>query len=213
MEVAAEIRWFWQGVGPRELKEWFTSPCVYTCPAGGGNVRTDAYLPDPEQAELGIKLRGTKAGVEVKGLVATRSEGCHNYPFIGQIEIWTKWSSAALSLSVEGLVLVKKRRWLRKFDCTGPAFREVALDLEELPIGTCHLPDKGCNVEYTEISGTRIGSWVSFGFEAFGTLDTVAVCLRRTAAQLSLLQPPALAGGWNASYPTWLQRIAAREQP
>jgi hypothetical protein len=212
MEVSAEIRWFWRGAGPRELKEWFTNPSVHTCRAGGGNLRTDAYLPDPEQADLGIKLRGNKTGVEVKGLVATLAEGCHNYPFIGQIEIWTKWSSGALSLGA-GLVLINKRRWLRKFDCTGPEFREVALNLEELPIGRCRLPDEGCNVEYTEISGKGIRPWVSFGFEAFGTLDTVAACLRQTAARLSLLHPPALADGWIASYPTWLQRIATREQP
>lgn len=213
MEVSAEIRWFWQGAGTPGLKEWFTSTAFHDCAAGGGDLRIDAYLSDPQQAELGIKLRGNKTGVEVKGLVAILAEGCHDYPFTGQIEIWTKWSSEALSLGGAGLILVNKRRWLRKFDCAGSELREIALNAEELPIDGCRLPDEGCNVEYTEISVEGVLPWATLGFEAFGTLNTVAACLRRTTARLSLRQTPTLVDGWSASYPRWLQRFAASGQP
>src|SRR3982751_1191157 len=37
--------------------------------AGGGRPREDVYLRDDRQAALGIKRRGGRPGVEVKGLV------------------------------------------------------------------------------------------------------------------------------------------------
>jgi hypothetical protein len=56
MEVSAEIRWFWQGAGPAGLQGWFNLAEFHDCAAGGGGMRTDAYLSEPQQAELGIKL-------------------------------------------------------------------------------------------------------------------------------------------------------------
>ena len=210
MEVSAETRWFWQGTGPAGLKEWFTGAPFHGCIAGGGGHRIDAYLADPQQAELGIKLRGNKAGVEVKGLVAKLSAGCTDSPFVGDVEIWTKWPSNALSLADVELIQVDKQRWLRKFECIGSDLREIALDLEELPIDGGARPDEGCNVEYTVISFGSNLSWITLGFEAFGKLETVAACLRRTTARLALRQCPTLVGGWSASYPRWLQCIVSQ---
>jgi len=207
MEISAEVRWFWQGKGPANMQEWFSNAEFHDCTAGGGGLRTDAYLSDPKQAELGIKLRGNKPGVEVKGLVAVLAEGCRDRPFAGPIEIWTKWSSEALPLMGAALISVNKRRWLRKFDTAGPKVREIALDAQELPVNEDQLPEEGCNVEYTMISIEGFTPWVTLGFEAFGTLDTVTSSLRRTTARLSLRPPPALADCWCASYPAWLQRL------
>jgi hypothetical protein len=213
VELSAEIRWFWQGTGPPSLKEWFTEASCHNFPAGGGTRRVDAYLSDPRQVELGVKLRGNKTGVEVKGLLAVLAESCQDSPFVGPIEIWAKWSSEALSLAGEDLVLVSKRRWLRKFGSLGLELREIALDVNELPIDGRRLPEEGCNVEYTEISVEAGLGWVTLGFEAFGTLDNIAACLRRATTRLSLRQCPVLSGGWSASYPRWLQRITSLESP
>jgi hypothetical protein len=207
MEVSAEIRWFWQGAGPAGLQGWFNLAEFHDCAAGGGGMRTDAYLSEPQQAELGIKLRQHKSGVEIKGLVAVIANGCQDRPFLGPIEIWSKWSSEALSLGGATLIPVAKRRWLRKFDTAGPRVREIALDAQELPLKGGRLPDGGCNVECTEISVKGYPQWVTLGFEAFGTLSTVDTSLRRTAALLSLRKPPSLSDGWCMSYPTWLQRL------
>lgn len=213
VQLSAEVRWFWQGSGPPRLKEWFTDASLHDCAAGGGGRRVDAYLSDPRQVELGVKLRGNKKGVEVKGLVAVLAEGCHDSPFAGPIEIWGKWTSETLSLEGASLIRVRKRRWLRKFGSLGPELLEIALNIRELPIDGRHLPDDGCNVEYTEISVVGGLEWATLGFEAFGTLDSVVASLRRTTEQLSLRQCPKLVAGWSASYPTWLQRITSSERP
>jgi hypothetical protein len=208
MEVSAEIRWFWQSPGPADLKAWFTSFAAHGCAAGGGDPRTDAYLLDPEQAELGVKLRSGKSGVEVKGLVATIADICPEPPFAGPIEIWTKWPSAALSLSGAAVIQVNKRRWIRQFDTAGTEFREIPLDAQEHPLHGHRLPDEGCNVEYTEISVERFPPWVTFGLEAFGSVKTVVGNLCEITAQLSQRRPPTFTAGWCASYPVWLQGFA-----
>lgn len=208
MEVSAEVRWFWEDARWPRLQEWFCTEKLHGCAAGGGCPRTDAYLYDAKQGELGIKVRGSRKGVEVKGLVAIIGDGCRNSPFIGPIEIWAKWSSEALSLTDAPLVLVSKRRWLRKLDTTGVKLREIALDNRELPIDGSRLPDEGCNVEYTEISIKGFhSSWVSLGFEAFGPLNTVETGLQRTTDLLSLRHPPSLSHGRCLSYPAWLRSV------
>ena len=209
MEVSAEFRWFWQGAEPAALQQWFSDAELHDCAAGGGCLRTDAYLFDPQQAELGIKLRGNKTGAEVKGLVAVIAEGCRDHPFRGPIQIWSKWTSEALSLTNAALILVNKRRLLRTFDTAGPEVREIALDAQERPINGDRLPEEGCNIEYTQISVEGSPPCVTLGFEAFGALDAVAANLRRTTARLAMRRPPALVGGWRASYPTWLRCSAA----
>jgi hypothetical protein len=208
MQVSAEIRWFWQGAGPPLLRAWFMDARFHEHSVGGGSVRTDAYLPDPQQADLGIKLRGSESGVEIKGLVAVSREACFDAPFVGSIEVWSKWSSNELRLSDAALTAVSKHRWLRKFSTNGAQVQEIALDAQELPIDKDHLPTEGCDVEYTEISINGSSSWVTLGFEAFGTLDTVVANLRRVTAHVSRRRPPAFGSAWRASYPVWLQRFA-----
>jgi len=205
MEVSAEIRWFWQGTGPTGLHAWFSD-----CADGGGIPRTDVYLLDPQQAELGIKLRGGKSGIEVKGLVATIANGSRHPSFAGPIEIWTKWPSTALSLTGAAVIQVNKTRRLRKFDTAWTPVREVSLDAQEHPSDGQRLPDEGCDVEYTEISVDGFPPWVTFGFEAFGLLETVAGNLRSVAARLAQRRPPPFDLGWCASYPLWLRRLAAQ---
>ncbi|MEO8036821.1 MAG: hypothetical protein ABI837_20480 [Acidobacteriota bacterium] len=205
MQVSAEIRWFWSGDAPG-VAQWFRSTALHALAAGGGGERTDEYLADPSQNELGIKLRGGKKGVEVKGLVARLPIALAEGPFGGPIELWTKWTSPALELKPEVRIAVVKERYLRKFDGALATPQEIALGGNEKPIGAVTLPDRGCNVEFTSV---RVGSgptWSTLGFEAFGTLDTVESDLRRVAALLATRQPPSLAGATLASYPTWLQK-------
>src|SRR5258708_2279005 len=99
MQVSAEIRWFWPDPGPADLKDWFLSCELHGCaPGGGAEVRTDKYLRPEAPAELGLKFRGKKPGIEIKGLISRDVMPLSSTPFEGPIEIWTKWSSQSLVL-------------------------------------------------------------------------------------------------------------------
>src|SRR5262245_44954616 len=61
MQVSAETRWFWSE-SVDAFREWFGGSAAHGGKEAGGGAasRTDEYLRDPKQAELGIKKRGGK---------------------------------------------------------------------------------------------------------------------------------------------------------
>src|SRR5579885_588236 len=83
MQVSAEARWFWPGEPPRGFEKWFYNREKHPCPFGGGELRLDTYLLDRGQGEIGVKRRGGRKGVEIKGLVALSKERLHSGPFEG----------------------------------------------------------------------------------------------------------------------------------
>ncbi len=203
MQVSAEIRWFWRNE-PTALREWFCSRDEF-CAAGGGAPREDQYLRDARQAELGLKRRGGKAGIEVKGLVAVTSGGLVVGPFLGPIEIWTKWTCEALELPPALTVTIRKERWLRKFDTALTSPEEIALDHNEQPLELKRpLPVLGCNAEVTKVD-LQGATWWTLGLESFGTIGTVENSLRAVATLLAARRPPDLGMGQLASYPAWLR--------
>ena len=197
MRTTAECRWFWRKTDAAPLRQWFFDRDVHGFEAAGGNVRTDAYLADVNQAELGIKRRGSGKGAEIKGLVSILGNGCHEAPFEGPIELWTKWVSNVLTLTEALLILVRKRRWSRQFD-TVDATLEVT--------GNADPPPQGCTAEYTEVSAEGSEEWATLGFEAFGPMETLADSVRSAAWRMAERKPPAIGPGWRASYPVWLRQ-------
>ena len=205
MQISAEIRWFWSNVPPPKLEEWFRDATEDTCAAGGGESRVDEYLYDGNQIELGLKRRGGKPGVEVKGLVAAEWGKLTATPFVGPIELWTKWTSEVLELNSDRTVPIKKIRWLRKFDTAKQFPEEIPLDGKEKPLGTRPLPELGCNVELTQITLGDNKVWWTLGFESFGAIQTVDKSLYTVAMTLATRQPPGLGTGGLADYPAWLK--------
>jgi hypothetical protein len=212
MLISAEIRWFWPDAPPPALHDWFASISIHGCAVGGGDddPRPDAYLRDASQRELGIKARAGKT-VEVKGLVTVVWNGLRASPFAGPIEIWTKWSAAALTLDPTRTIETRKRRWLRKFDTTGATPREIPLNRKERPADEkVTLPELGCNVELTHVS-VASEVWWTFAFEAFGKLTTTQDDLRAVAGVLAGRNPPSMGTPMVASYPAWLQQRCGQE--
>lgn len=205
MEISAEIRWFWPEACPAGLEAWFerggSSP-------GGGATRTDVYLRDPGQTELGVKQRGHEPGLELKGLIGRQEPGIDAGPLEGPIELWGKWTTAALDLAGRPTVALAKRRRLRLFDTERVEVREIPLGPDGRPLAGAALPEQGCRVELTRIVIEDGGAvWWTLGFEAFGGLGTVEDSVRWTALALTVPRPPTLAGGRLLSYPAWLAEL------
>jgi hypothetical protein len=95
--LSAEIRLFWFGAKPQALEDWFFSPEIHERRAEGPEERTDVYLCDAGQIELGIKTRGKNPGVEVKGLIATLPDPIEFASYQVPIELWSKWPSRSLA--------------------------------------------------------------------------------------------------------------------
>ena len=205
MELTAEVRWFWLGTPPADFEKWFWDPSLEYCRAGGGGERTDIYLLDPQQVELGIKMRKAPGDTEVKGLIQiSRSPVSFTPKLSGNIELWCKWKTRAFLFSPHAGISIQKTRWIRKFSAEERPLREIALNEEEGPQVQMALPTTGCNAELTRIVDNEGKAWWSIGFEAFGALALVEHALRSAVDLMLERKPPQLPPGHNASYPKWL---------
>ena len=210
MLITAELRWFWTGQNLGHLSEWFHNETPSSRNGEGGIIRTDRYLRAGNQKELGIKVRGTKPGVEIKGLVETGKDYSIVEPFAGPIQIWCKWTSLEFDIGTAPLFAVVKERWLRKFD-TARGVREISLDKNEQPLNPDDLPKIGCNVELTKIGLENQAEWWTLGFEAFGELENLRDSLNLVTRELASRNPPSLPNGLAGSYPEWLCHILGKK--
>jgi hypothetical protein len=185
MLLSAEIRLFWSDVKPADLEAWFLDASIHGSLLTNPEERTDIYLADPQQTELGVKARGEKPGVEVKGLIATPGDTLAFASYEIPIELWSKWSSESLAFDPASGIELHKTRWLRRFDIAS---------------------GQGCNVEWT-IVRTRSGAthW-TLGFEAFGPLPAIQQTLRSTVRTMHHRNPPPAPGAVARSYPAWLAK-------
>jgi hypothetical protein len=207
MEISAELRWFWQNAYPDSVEAWFRNG---NFSAGGGASRDDVYLQDPAQTELGVKRRGAKPGVELKGLVAVLPPQDDRPGLGAPVEIWCKWSSLIIDLAAYRTISTTKLRWLRLFDTSAIAAREIELDKNERPKDGRPLPPQGCNLELAQVKiGNLDQVWWTLCFEAFGDLGTVGENLLKAIDKASLLgKPPVMGSAELLSYPMWLAKYA-----
>jgi hypothetical protein len=187
-------------------------------PAGGGKDREDEYLFDRSQPELGIKTRGDKKGVEIKGLVNTLPDPRSTSCFPGHFQIWCKWTSNLVSLQGLPTLLTRKTRWIRKYDAGLQWLQEIKLKEDELPVDpSLGLPAEGCNVELTKVAivspASETVSWWSLGFEAFGSLQSIESNLTKTVAFLANQDSPMPPEGQQLSYPAWLGLAISESSP
>jgi len=202
MIVTAEMRWFWSEECPADLKGWFFHS---TPKAGGGLPRCDGYVRQANGSELGIKRRGTKAGYELKGLVAIirHSElttiGPHG-------ELWCKWYVNDLPLDQAGFLKIQKVRWIRKLNLSDGAIVEVPLGPDEAPLDG-RSTREGCNLTLTKVQIAGVaGQWWTFCFEASGDVDSAQNNLRSAIRYVRSVSFPNINGAF-LSYPGWLAEI------
>lgn len=205
MQVSAEVRWFRQGPPSPEVVAWFERS---TMKVVGFSARPDEYARNTS-AELGVKKRGTKPGVEIKTLVARQQVALA----AGSIdfEFWVKTSWDAFGVNTVPKVLLEKKRRLRKFAFAGGSVTEIQMKdgTEETADGT--KPTVGCNVELTTVS-VEGAVWCTIGAESFAgptdSIETLRDALLETLDGLRL-DDARLLSEWKAqSYASWLARFA-----
>lgn len=206
MYPSAELRWFYQEECPASLYRWFyrtsSSP-------GGGSLRIDEYLLQPNRPEISVKLRREMPdfeALEVKGLIAAcRSK---EMPFAPYVELWCKWRIDCGLLEMSKVVAVEKVRGRRMYDTSQAEVREIPLGPDELPLDGQQFPKQGCNVEMTQIKlGHHPSRWFTLGFEAFGDLNTVLSNLLRTVRFLDHRAFPFPGANGFLNYPSWLASV------
>lgn len=201
---SAEMRWFWSGDCPPEVRTWFDG--IGATAPGGGATRVDRYLVTSSRT-LGIKHRNGQPDLEIKGFIDDVEASTAAVP--GRRQRWAKWSSAGLTASESALVEVTKVRRLRKFRVRGAEVTEVPLGVDEKPADPQEPRiDEGCSVELTRIT-TATGSWCTLGFEAFAAFERTLPVLDAVVRFLAATPPPPLVGALQASYPEWLEVAAA----
>lgn len=208
MLLSAEMRWFWRNSAPGDLEKWFVAADKHPYKAGGGKSRIDEYLYDPSQIDLGIKKRGGKPGVEVKGRVAGMFETVAIGHFNANVEVWCKWTSNSVDITSKPTIRMEKRRWLRKFDTSASLPVEVELDESEEPVRVPR-PTLGCNVELTRLQFGGNETWWTLGFEAFGRLETACKDIQSVAMELTRRNPPELSSGLQTGYPEFISTYGA----
>jgi hypothetical protein len=203
MALTAEIRWFWENAEPAGWREWLCGTRSIE-----PEIRTDKYYYDRRasergEANLGFKYRGG-ANWEIKALVATLSKPLREDPFVGEIELWTKWPASMLQPSNGAMVTeIIKTRWLRKYDTANADAQEVSKDEH---------PPTGCTIELTKVELCSGTFWWTLCLEAYGEIDTVEGCLRQVSRMLAEEQPPKIYNARLDSYPSWLNE-QLRAQP
>jgi hypothetical protein len=217
MLISAELRWFWEGDCPDDVSQWFHRARPEP---GGGETRQDVYLlasDDPRQDQsaasdrvrIGIKKRGEKPGVEIKGLVSI-VKGSGTKPFGDDVQLWCKWTFIG-DLNFQKVITTHKTRWLRKFDTGGKSVTEIPLGPDEKPLNGAKLPDQGCNLELTRVTVDRSRrEWWTLGFEAFGQIDSAQKNLAQATAFATSASSPSTTSGMFKSYPEWLDLIVGK---
>lgn len=221
---SAELRWFLPEQSPWDrLLDWFTLQGrlainvegQYDPRAAAGTFvkveqeRIDEYLLLPQCATVGVKQRQGK--LEVKALIA----GPHPFSLgrvVGRVDQWVKWSfdpseAIATQFAIELDQVGPWRRVAKKRYA-----QKISLDLGgAVSVSPDQYPEIGCTIELTMIDvEASVGTWLTFGFEAFGPSGRVLALLDEAAAHfftLHGLPPLQLDGRDSFSYPTWLTQL------
>jgi hypothetical protein len=201
--TSTELRWFYKGGLPPDVKDWFcgSALCIEE------EARSDHYLVFPGSAAIGVKVRdGSRLEIKAR-LTEPAPFSLPGGSAIGQLDSWTKWSHQDKEVAdrLGGLrfgdplwVTVLKERWLRKFQIDDVRLEEVDASAKV---------ERGCSIEVTRLS-VQDTPWWTFAFESFGS-PVRPEDLQRAAAHFLKLLPHSLVLTQHdsCSYPEWLNRL------
>ena len=202
MFATIEVRWFFSGILPVSISNWFS---VAAGPSLFEETRTDKYLLLPSRPDLGIKIR--YQNFEIKS--RTNSYGATKFTnsTAGRIEGWRKWSfslpekaferESQLVNGIQRVDIRKKRlqNWIEWVE-------GCAIKVGDMGDVT----SSGCSVELTHVELLDQPYW-TMGFESFGRSSDLFENLVHTAELvLNTDGAPHLPLAASLSYPQWLMR-------
>ena len=216
-----EIRWFFKGSLPDEIREWFESK-------GQGKQepsRTDYYLLLPYCDTTSVKL--SEGNLEVKASTRRPEAVTYTNEVSGYRDAWVKWSSKAddidaltemLGATGDAWATIRKSRYLRKYSLDGVSPVEVNAATAR--------PESACQVEISSLSvltgkldfpvsdthWAAASPWWSIALEASAPgaagVDVTSP-LNDAADHFFRNKPPhRLSASSSMSYPAWLLKIA-----
>lgn len=200
IDLTLELRWFFDGRLPPEVRSWFTSGGV-----GLTERRCDTYRLDGSD-DTGVKRRSQRT-LELKRRTLPPEAASIAHDAHGRIETWRRWSPAD-----EVLVPTHNAVW-GDIDKT-IIKRRFGTDGHEIPLSeqSRAMTGDGCDAEIVALSANGQDSW-SFAFAAFGRADTQRRSLEAAWASLGERRtPPAqlqLVTGRSYGYPEWLTQVFA----
>jgi hypothetical protein len=202
MYHSAEVRWFFRGRLPGDMRLWFEATGLATTEPR----RTDDYLLLPGCVTTSVKLRDGR--FEVKALTQSPNSMTYCNGINGLRDAWVKWSSARIDIDTSNRLVgsaddrwisVSKSRRLRLVSLEGEEPAEVAPDHGWL--------SGGCQVELTELK-TESVPWWTLSFEAVGDGRSMQDSLDLVIDDFFKEPPPLnLSREASFSYPVWLQRL------
>ncbi len=205
MFSTVEVRWFHQGEIPVDIQTWFSQIAGKKAEPITQSPRTDIYLLQNGNANLGVKLR--EGRIEIKQRTQEFGNATFASNVVGVVEGWRKWSYLVdptqtnyLSARFLGASWqrVSKERSLYSFQISGQNTETVKMP--DYSIG-------GCNIELTHIKCNG-EVWWSLGLEAFGDENSNESKLTIAAKYLfSEEQTPTLSAQNSYGYPHWLELV------
>ncbi len=204
IDLTTELRWFFDGPLPSDVRSWFTRDGV-----GLVERRCDTYQLDG-RVDIGVKQRSRQT-LELKRRtrppepVSIADDAC------GHMETWRRWSPADGLLALEDDTIwvgIDKTIIKRRFGIGG----------QELPLSeqSRAMTGEGCDAEIVALSANGREAW-TFAFAAFGQLDTQRDLLSTTWGSLTERQacPEQLQLDTDRSYgyPEWLKEISEVQSP
>ncbi|HEY9850729.1 MAG TPA: hypothetical protein V6D28_14780 [Leptolyngbyaceae cyanobacterium] len=205
MLTTTEMRWFYPGTLPGEIRDWFVSDTLgkyVTSP----EKREDIYLYLPNCKYMGIKLRQKRIEIKLrKSELGVLSFGDR---YQGKAEKWIKWSCE--DPANESLIspdAMAKAPWLTVEKLRWQHLYQVSKDT---PLKTLPVDEKfsqGCYVEITQINITD-KVWWSMAFEVFSQEGKLLENLKNVADFVFQSYPGADLKVENSyAYPKWLSLV------
>lgn len=206
MLTSSELRWFYPGKMPEDIKIWFQQYCLIDHQQLP-QQREDVYLYIPESDFLGVKLR--QGSLEIKW--RTAELGVVSFGVVaGKAEKWSKWScndstgeafQSAMVLGKSSWVSVQKVRFLQHY--------QVLTDFSVQPVINDESINNSCSLEVTQLL-IQNEPWWSLALEANGEDDRLMVNLQATAKSVfNTYRGVKLQATNSYAYPYWLRLCVA----